>query len=93
MSDELNRIQYVIMCIMLKNRATEPMCSLSCKEICDFKQQDCKVTTIYKHIRILEEQGLVKKGAKVERANGYILTQKAIDLLPTDTKLNKESAL
>ena len=93
MSDELNRIQYVIMRIMLKNGATEPMRSLSCKEICDFKQQNCKVTTIYKHIRILEEHGLVKKGAKVERANGYILTQKAIDLLPTDTKLNKESAL
>lgn len=92
MSDELSRIQYVIMNIMLKNGATEPMRSLSCKEICESKG-NCKVTTIYKHIHILEERELVKKGAKVERANGYILTQKAIDLLPKNIKLNKESTL
>ena len=41
-----------------------------------------KVTTIYKHIRVLESLGYVEKGAKIERAYGYILTEKAMDILP-----------
>jgi Fe2+ or Zn2+ uptake regulation protein len=56
---------------------------MSCNEICEIEKR-CKVTTIYKHIRILEEKGYVKKGAKIERAFGYILTSKAIDLLPKE---------
>lgn len=87
----LNRIQYRIIKIMYENNAIDAMYSMSCNEITDIEKSN-KVTTIYKHIRILEERELVKKGAKVERANGYILTQKAIDLLPKDIKLNKESA-
>lgn len=36
------------------------------------------------HICILEEKGYVKKGAKIERAFGYILTEKALNLLPNE---------
>ncbi len=77
----LNRIQYVIMNIMLEQGATDHMHSMSCYEIRDIEGR-VKADTIYKHIRILESYGLVEHGAKIERANGYILTQKAIDLLP-----------
>lgn len=35
-------------------------------------------------MRILESYGLVRKGAKVERAFGYVLTKEAIKLLPAD---------
>lgn len=77
----LNRIQYVILNIMLKQKATDHMHSMSCYEIRDIEDH-VKVETIYKHIRILESYGLVKQGARIERANGYILTQKAIDMLP-----------
>ena len=87
----LNRIQYRIIKIMYENNAIDAMYSMSCNEITDIEKSN-KVTTIYKHIRILEKRELVKNGAKVERANGYILTQKAIDLLPKDIKLNKERA-
>jgi len=76
----LNRIQYVIMNIMLEQGATDHMHSMSCYEIRDIEGR-VKADTIYKHIRILESYGLVEHGAKIERANGYILTQKAIDLL------------
>lgn len=75
MNWNLNRIQYVIMKIMLEQGATDHMHSMSC-------YGRVKADTIYKHIRILESYGLVEHGAKIERANGYILTQKAIDLLP-----------
>lgn len=67
--------------IMLEQGATDHMHSMSCYEIRDIEGR-VKVDTIYKHIRILESYGLVEHGAKIERANGYILTQKAIDLLP-----------
>lgn len=81
MDRNLTRIQYVIMNIMLKQRATDHMHSMSCYEIRDIEGQ-VQADTIYKHIRILESYGLIEQGAKIERANGYILTQKAINLLP-----------
>lgn len=83
MEDNLNRIQYVILNIMKKRKAVDHMHSMSCNEICEIEKR-CKVTTIYKHIRILENKGYVKRGAKIERAFGYILTAKAIDMLPKE---------
>ena len=83
MEDNLNRIQYVILKIMRKRRAVDHMHSMSCNEICAIENR-CKVTTIYKHICILEEKGYVEKGAKIERAFGYILTKKALDMLPKE---------
>lgn len=83
MEDNLNRIQYVILNIMRKRRAVDHMHSMSCNEIREIENR-CKVTTIYKHICILEEKGYVQKGAKIERAFGYILTEKAINLLPKE---------
>ena len=53
------------------------MHSMSCYEIRDIEGR-VKADTIYKHIRILESYGLVEHGAKIERANGYILTQKQL---------------
>ena len=89
MEDNLNRIQYVILNIMKKRKAVDHMHSMSCNEICEIEKR-CKVTTIYKHIRILENMGYVKKGAKIERAFGYILTTKAIDMLPKEMEENKD---
>lgn len=66
---------------MLENNATDYMHSMSCEEIRDIEGHS-KVTTIYKHIRILEDLGLVTKGARIERANGYILTGKGIGMIP-----------
>ncbi len=83
MEDNLNRIQYVILNIMRKRKAIDHMHSMSCNEICEIEKR-CKVTTIYKHIRILENLGYVKRGAKIERAFGYILTAKAVDILPKE---------
>ena len=57
------------------------MHSMSCEEICDIEGRS-KISTIYKHIRKLEGLGLVTKGAKIERAYGYILTDKAIGMIP-----------
>ena len=89
MEDNLNRIQYVILNIMRKRKAVDHMHSMSCNEICEIEKR-CKVTTIYKHIRILENMGYVKRGAKIERASGYILTAKAINMLPKEVEENKD---
>lgn len=86
MEDNLSRIQYVILHNMRKQKAVHHMRSMSCKEICDIMENRFKVTTIYKHICILEKHGYVEKGAKIERAYGYILTEKAIGILPEDEK-------
>lgn len=83
MEHELNRIQYVIMNIMKKNKATDHMHSMSCAEIRDIENRN-RVTTIYKHIRILEANGYVTKGAKIERAYGYVLTEKGLAVLPKE---------
>lgn len=91
MEDNLNRIQYVIMHSMRKQKAIHQMRSMSCKEICDIMENRFKVTTIYKHICILESYGYVEKGAKIERAYGYILTQKALDILPELEEEEKEN--
>ena len=68
---------------MRKRKAVDHMHSMSCNEIREVENR-CKVTTIYKHICILEEKGYVQKGAKIERAFGYILTEKALNLLPKE---------
>ena len=67
---------------MRKQEAIHQMRSMSCKEICDVMENRFKVTTIYKHICILEKHGYIEKGAKIERAYGYVLTQKALNILP-----------
>ena len=82
MEENLNRIQYVILHNMRKQEAIHQMRSMSCKEICDVMENRFKVTTIYKHICILEKHGYIEKGAKIERAYGYVLTQKALNVLP-----------
>lgn len=67
---------------MRNRKAIHQMHSMSCIEICENMENYFKVATIYKHIRILEKRGYIEKGAKIERAYGYILTQKALDILP-----------
>lgn len=89
MGYDLNRIQYIILNIMRKNGATDNMHSMSCNEISEYEKRS-RVSTIYKHIRILEAYGLVRKGAKVERAFGYILTEEAINLLPKSEEVMEE---
>lgn len=91
MEENLNRIQYVILHNMRKQKAVHQMRSMSCKEICDIMDNRFKVTTIYKHICILENCGYVEKGAKIERAYGYILTQKALNILPKVEDEEKEN--
>ncbi len=66
---------------MRKQKAVHQMRSMSCKEICEIMENRFKVTTIYKHVCILEKRGYIEKGAKIERAYGYILTKKALDIL------------
>ena len=81
MDKELNRMSFIIMNQMLKAKATDFMHSLSCEEI----KEQIKIVetcTVYKYIRKLERLGFVEKGAKVTRAYGYILTEKAIEMLP-----------
>lgn len=47
---ELNRIKYVILNILDKHGAKEPMRSMSCEEIQEIENYSA-VTTIYKHVR------------------------------------------
>ena len=82
LDENLSRIQYVILHNMRKQKAVHQMRSMSCKEICDIMENRFKVTTIYKHVCILEKYGYVENGAKIERAYGYILTEKALHILP-----------
>lgn len=81
MNHDLNRMCYIIMNKMQKSKATDFMHSMTCREIQE-QVRIVRTDTIYKYVKRLEAYGLVEKGARVDRADGYILTQKAIDLLP-----------
>lgn len=81
MNNDLNRMCYIIMNKMQKSKATDFMHSMTCREIQE-QVRIVRTDTIYKYVKRLEVHGLVEKGARVDRADGYILTQKAIDLLP-----------
>ena len=56
------------------------MRSMTLSEISELEGRN-KQNTLYKHIRILENKKLVKLGAKVERANGYFLSEEGLKLL------------
>lgn len=88
MNISLNRIQYEILNILRGHHAKDPMFSMSCNEISE-KSGCHTVPTIYKHVRILESYGYVAKGAKVERANGYIITKEALEMLPEEIIIKK----
>ena len=81
MEFNLNRIKYVILSILRKNKADSPMLSMSCNEIAAIEKCN-KLSTIYKHNRILEDFGSVESGAKEERATGYIITAAGLKVLP-----------
>lgn len=81
MNNDLNRMCYIIMNKMQKSKATDFMHSMTCREIQE-QVRIVRTDTIYKYVKRLEAHGLVEKDARVDRADGYILTQKAIDLLP-----------
>lgn len=83
MDFSLNRIQYVILSILKNKKADSPMMSMSCNEIADIEKND-KPSTIYKHLRILENYGYVARGAKIERATGYIITEAGLKVLPNN---------
>lgn len=78
--DGIVRTQYVIMNILRSNKATNYMKSMTLEEIQEVEGRN-KPNTLYKHIRILQEKGLVETGAKVERANGYFLNERGLELL------------
>lgn len=80
MYDGIVRTQYVIMNILRSNKATNYMKSMTLEEIQEVEGRN-KPNTLYKHIRILQEKGLVETGAKVERANGYFLNEAGLELL------------
>ena len=83
MDRSLTRIQYIILNILKKNKAIDHMHSMSCYEICEIEKTD-KPATIYKHIRLMEKYGYVLKGARVGRANGYILSKNGINVLQSE---------
>ena len=85
MAHDLNRIQYVILNIPPPPPPPPPLHSMSCNEICEIENH-CKVPTIYKHIRILEDYGYVTRGAKIERASGFILTEQGMNVFPKSTE-------
>ena len=63
MEFNLNRIQYVILSILRKNKADSPMLSMSCNEIAEIEKYD-KPSTIYKHLRIFGKSGICGKRCK-----------------------------
>ena len=89
MNENLVRTQYVIMRILRKNKATNYMRSMTLKEISKHEKKN-KPNTLYKHIRILETRNLVKSGAKVERANGYYLSEDGLNLLKKYDEVEEE---
>lgn len=79
-NEDLVRTQYVIMNILRVKGAINHMRSITIAEIAEQEKRN-KLNTLYKHIRDLQAKGFVKLGAKVERANGYYLSESGVALL------------
>ena len=56
------------------------MKSITLNEIAE-KEGRNKINTLYKHMRGLENKGLVNRGAKFERAYAYYLSEHGVKLL------------
>lgn len=80
MEKDLVRTQYIIMKILKKRKAFNHMRSMTLNEIAAIEGRN-KPNTIYKHLRVLESKNLVMPGAKMERANGYYLSEEGLNLL------------
>ena len=89
MNDELVRTQYIILKLLRTNKATNCIRGMTVTEISE-KEGRNKPNTLYKHIRILETRNLVKSGAKVERANGYYLSEDGLNLLKKYDEVEEE---
>lgn len=90
MENKLVRTQFVIMKILESRSATNYMRSITLSEIAE-KEGRNKVNTLYKHIRGLESNGLVKQGAKNERANAYYLSDEGLELLKKYGKVEERT--
>lgn len=80
MENKLVRTQFVIMKILKDRGAINYMKSITLSEIAD-KEGRSKINTLYKHMKGLENSGLVKQGAKSERANAFYLSEQGLKLL------------
>lgn len=80
MNDELVRTQYVILNLLRTGKATNFIKSMTLAEISEQEGRN-KPNTLYKHIKILQDKGLVQLGAKAERAYGYYLSEAGMQLL------------
>lgn len=78
--NKLVRTQFVIMKILKERGAMNYMKSITLSEIAE-KEGRNKINTLYKHIRGLESEELVKQGAKFERAKAYYLSEEGLKLL------------
>ncbi|MCD8018713.1 MAG: hypothetical protein LUF92_03755 [Clostridiales bacterium] len=81
MSIELSRIDYQILDTMKNHKAVDIRNAITCYEISKGYKNQNIIDTVYRHLRLMEDSGLVTKGAKVGKANSYMLTAKAVERL------------
>lgn len=89
MNDNLVRTQYVIMKILRTKKATNYIRGMTLAEISENEGRN-KPNTLYKHIKILQNRGLIKSGAKAERANSFFLSDSGMELLKKYDDLKEE---
>jgi DNA-binding PadR family transcriptional regulator len=84
---ELNRLDYLILCILKKYGATSHFTGATISEIMESEMTSARVT-IYQKLRRLIRLGYIKKGVKDIKADTYHLTEKGVSITELEGKEN-----
>ena len=77
----MNRLGLIILVILRNNSALSPSTAISLYEIKDFAKLTYSITTIYRTIKSLLEEGLIQVGLKDSKSQTFYISLEGLNLI------------
>ena len=77
----MNRLGLIILVILRNNSALSPSTAISLYEIKDFAKLTYSITTIYRTIKLLLEEGLIQVGLKDSKSQTFYISLEGLNLI------------
>ena len=77
----MNRLGMMILAILRKNSALSPSTAVSIYELKDYATLHYSLSTIYRTIQSLCEDGFINDGLKDSKANTFYITEKGLQII------------
>lgn len=72
---EMTRYQYILLAILVDEKADNPLSAMTLKEIQEYDENfTCKRNTVYKILQEMLDWKWVKKGLQASKADTYFIT-------------------